>query len=67
MWQNMIKVTIGPNENIDRAITRFKKKCEKAGVLKDYKKNSYFIKPSKKRRIQREKAIRRLARLQEEY
>jgi len=62
----MIKVTIGPNENIDRAIIRFKKKCERAGILRDYKKNSYFIKPSKKRRIQKEKAIRRLQKLQEE-
>lgn len=62
----MIKVTIGPNENIDRAIIRFKRKCERAGILKDYKKARYFIKPSQKRRIRREKAIRRLARLREE-
>lgn len=62
----MITVTIRPNEDIDRAIIRFKRKCERAGVLKDYKKNSYFIKPSQKRRIRKEKAIRRLSKLQEE-
>ena len=62
----MIKVTVRPNEDINRAITRFKRKCEKAGVLKDFRKNSYFIKPSKKRRIQKEKAARRISRGQEE-
>jgi len=62
----MITVIVGQKENLDRAIFRFKKKCDKAGVLKDYRKNSYFIKPSKKRRIQKEKAIRRTAKLQEE-
>ena len=62
----MIKVTIGPNEDINRAIMRFKRKCERAGILKDYKKTSYFIKPSQKRRLQKEKAIRRLSKLREE-
>lgn len=62
----MIKVTIGPNEDINRAIMRFKRKCERAGILKDFKKSSYFIKPSQKKRIRKEKAIRRLAKIQEE-
>jgi small subunit ribosomal protein S21 len=61
----MIKVVLGPNEGIDHAIYRFKKKCEKAGILKEFKKSSYFIKPSQKKRMQRDKAIRRLAKLQE--
>ena len=60
----MISVTIRPNEDINHAITRFKKKCDRAGVLRDYRKNSYFIKPSQKRRLQKGKAIRRLAKIQ---
>ncbi len=63
----MIKVVVDPNEDFNRAVTRFKRKCERAGVLKDLKKNSFFTKPSEKRRLQREKAIRRLAKLREEY
>lgn len=63
----MVKVTIGPREDINRAINRFKRKCERAGILKDYKKASYFIKPSQKRRMQKDKAIRRMAKLQSEY
>jgi len=59
----MIKVIVGENESIDRAITRFKKKCQQAGVIRDYKKNSYFLKPSQKKRLKREKAVRRLNKL----
>lgn len=59
----MIKVIVGEKESIDRAIIRFKKKCQQAGVLRDYKKNSYFLKPSQKKRLKHEKAVRRLNKL----
>ncbi|MDZ7262940.1 MAG: 30S ribosomal protein S21 [candidate division KSB1 bacterium] len=55
----MIKVIVGENESIERAITRFKKKCQQAGVLRDYRKNSYFLKPSQRKRLKHEKAVRR--------
>jgi len=61
----MIKVIVGENESIDRAIIRFKKKCQQAGVLRDYRKNSYFLKPSQKKRLKHEKAVRRLNKLLE--
>ncbi len=61
----MIKVIVGEKESIDRAIIRFKKKCQQAGVLRDYRKNSYFLKPSQKKRLKREKAIRRLKKILE--
>ena len=56
----MIKVIVGENESIDRAIIRFKKKCQQSGILRDYRKSSYFLKPSQKKRLKRDKAIRRL-------
>ena len=59
----MIKVIVGEHESIDRAIIRFKKKCQQAGVLRDYRKNSYFLKPSQKKRLKHEKAVRRLNKL----
>jgi len=61
----MIKVIVGENESIDRAIIRFKKKCQQAGVLRDYRKNSYFLKPSQKKRLKHEKAIRRVKKILE--
>ncbi len=48
----MITVTIKDNESIDKALKRFKKKFEKAGVLKELRGRSYFEKPSISRRQQ---------------
>lgn len=56
----MIKVIVGEKESIDRAILRFKKKCQQAGILRDYRKNSYFLKPSQRKRLKHDKAIRRV-------
>jgi small subunit ribosomal protein S21 len=61
----MIKVIVGENESIDRAIMRFKKKCQQAGILRDYRKNSYFLKPSQKKRLKHDKAIRRVKKVLE--
>jgi len=63
----MIKVIVGENESIDRAIIRFKKKCQQAGILRDYRKNSYFLKPSQKKRLKHEKAVRRLNKLLDKF
>jgi small subunit ribosomal protein S21 len=55
----MVGIIIQENENIDRAIRRFKKKYERSGILKEVKKRAYFTKPSVKRRMKKIKAIRR--------
>lgn len=59
----MVKIIVQEQESLDKAISRFKKKCERAGILKEFKRTTYFLKPSVKRRIQKEKAIRRAHRL----
>ncbi|HDQ00752.1 MAG TPA: 30S ribosomal protein S21 [bacterium] len=63
----MITVLVEENESIDRAIFRFKKKVQQAGVIRDYRKNSYFLKPSQKKRIKHDKAVRRRNRVSEKY
>ena len=63
----MITVLVGENESLDRAMIRFKKKCQQAGVLRDYRKNSYFMKPSLRKRIKHGKAIRRQNRISEKF
>lgn len=55
----MIGVTLQANENIDRALKRFKKKYERSGVLREFKKRTAFMKPSIEKRMQRLKAARR--------
>lgn len=58
----MVGIIIGEHEPIDRAIRRFKKKYERSGVLKEFKKRTFFTKPSVKRRMKKMKAIRRAQR-----
>jgi len=55
----MIGVTLQSNENIDRALKRFKKKYERSGVLREFKKRTSFTKPSVEKRMTRIKAARR--------
>ncbi len=55
----MVGIIIQENENIDRAIRRFKKKYERSGILKEVKKRAYFTKPSVQKRMKKIKAIRR--------
>ena len=55
----MVGINIGDNEGIDKALRRFKKKYERSGVLKEFKKRTFFVKPSVKKRMERIKAARR--------
>jgi len=58
----VVGIIIGEHEPIDKAIRRFKKKYERSGVLKEFKKRTFFTKPSVKRRMKKMKAIRRAQR-----
>ncbi|MEE8341204.1 MAG: 30S ribosomal protein S21 [Candidatus Neomarinimicrobiota bacterium] len=60
----MIEVNVRDNEPLERALRRFKKKWERAGVLRDVRRNSFYIKPSVVKRESRKKAIRRMARFE---
>jgi small subunit ribosomal protein S21 len=59
---SLVGIMLQENEPIDRAIKRFKKKYERSGVLKEFKKRTYFTKPSVKKRMKKVKAIRRAQR-----
>ena len=43
-------VKIRDNESFDNALRRFKKQCEKAGILSEVRKREYYEKPSVKRK-----------------
>ncbi len=59
----MVEVSVREGEMLERALRRFKKKWERAGVLRDVKRKSYFIKPSDEKRAMMKKTKRRLSRL----
>lgn len=52
------EVIIHDDENFERALKRFKKKCEKAGILSDLRKHRHYEKPSERRK-RKENAARR--------
>jgi small subunit ribosomal protein S21 len=56
----MIKIKARGNESIHQMLRRFKKLCEKEGLTKDIKRNSYYEKPSERRRRRQRKSIKRL-------
>jgi small subunit ribosomal protein S21 len=43
-------VKVRENEPFENALRRFKKQCEKAGVLSEIRKREYYEKPSVKRK-----------------
>lgn len=55
----MVGINIQNSESIDRALRRFKKKYERSGILREYKKRTQFVKPSVEKRMARIKAERR--------
>ena len=62
----MSGVRVKDNEPIEAAIRRFKKQCEKAGILSELRKREHYEKPSVKRKKKalaaRKRALRRAVR-----
>ena len=58
-------VYVKDEESFENALRRFKRKCQKAGVLTELKKRQYFEKPSVKRKRKqlqaKKKGLRKLA------
>ncbi|HLF62400.1 MAG TPA: 30S ribosomal protein S21 [Saprospiraceae bacterium] len=53
----MLIVDVKDSESIDRALKKYKRKFEKAGILKELRNRKHFTKPSVKRRTAVLKAI----------
>jgi small subunit ribosomal protein S21 len=53
------EVIIRDDENFERALRRFKKKCEKAGILSDLRKHRHYEKPSERRKRKLAAALRK--------
>ena len=53
----MIIVPVKEGENIERALKKFKRKYEKAGVIKELRARQQFDKPSVKKRLAKEHAV----------
>lgn len=55
----MTKVRVKSDEPFEKALRRFKKKCNKEGIMQRLKETKHYEKPSERRRRKIAKAIAR--------
>jgi small subunit ribosomal protein S21 len=55
----MPNVKVRENEPFEFALRRFKRTCEKAGVLAEVRKREYYEKPTQERKRKRAAAVKR--------
>ena len=55
----MSEIKVQKGESLDSALRRFKRYCQKAGVLSEVRKREHYEKPSVKRKLKSEAARKR--------
>ncbi len=55
----MPSVKIRDNEHFDAALRRFKRACEKAGILSELRRREYYEKPTQERKRKKAAAVKR--------
>ncbi|UCC28880.1 MAG: 30S ribosomal protein S21 [Phycisphaerales bacterium] len=56
----MVKVRPRGNESIQQMLKRFKRLCQREGLIRDIKRHSYYEKPSERKRRQMRKSVRKV-------
>ena len=59
----MVFVKIRENESIEEALRRFKRECERNGILKEIKRREHYLTPSVKRKLRQQESLRKMRRL----
>ena len=59
----MVEVQVKEKESFERALRRFKKMWERAGVLREIRSRAFYEKPSDTKREAKKKTVRRIKRL----
>lgn len=54
-----METRVGDGESIDSALKRFRRQCQRDGILSEWKKREHYDKPSVKRKKKSEAAKRR--------
>jgi small subunit ribosomal protein S21 len=52
-------VRVRENENFDAALRRFKRACEKAGILTELRRREFYEKPTQERKRKKAAAVKR--------
>ncbi len=56
----MLIINVKDSENIDRALKRYKRKYQNAGIMRELRRRKEYVKPSVRRRAELLKAAYRL-------
>ena len=63
----MISIKIKDGEPFEKALRRFKKKWEKAGILRDVRSRTYYLKPSEARKMEKIRKKNTIKRANRQY
>ena len=63
----MVSIKIKEGESGERALRRFKKKWEKAGILRDVRSRTYYLKPSEARKMEKVRKKNTIKRANRQY
>jgi small subunit ribosomal protein S21 len=55
----MIEVTLTDTDRFDSALKAFKKKVQRSGILKEFRRKRFYVKPSEARQLKEAAARRR--------
>ncbi|HHY99336.1 MAG TPA: 30S ribosomal protein S21 [Firmicutes bacterium] len=55
----MAEVRVGKNESLDSALRRFRRQCQRSGILAEFRKHEHYEKPSVRRKKKSEAARKR--------
>jgi small subunit ribosomal protein S21 len=56
----VIHVQVEKGEPLEKALKRFRRKCQESGILSEYKKREFFEKPSEKKKRLKDEAKRKI-------
>ena len=56
-----LEVTVQDNESLEGALKRFRRQCQRSGLMAEVRRRSHYVKPSEQRRLAVEKAKRKQA------
>ena len=59
----MVFVKIRDGESIEEALRRFKRECERNGILKEIRRREHYAAPSVRRKLKQQELLRKLRRL----
>jgi small subunit ribosomal protein S21 len=60
--ENLVVIKVRENESIEEALRRFKKECERNGIMQEIKRREYYEPPSVRRKKKAMEARRKMRR-----